>query len=66
MKRSTWVPIAFFLVGCAFYIYYGITWNAWMENLYKIVIYAFILIALHWALKKKEKYNSERKNNSND
>ncbi|MCR5312134.1 MAG: hypothetical protein K6E54_00525 [Bacteroidaceae bacterium] len=64
MKRYIWMPIAFFVVGCAFYIYFGITYNAWMDNLYKIVIYAFIVIALHWALKKKDEYNEERKNNS--
>lgn len=54
IKQSTTKPIILFLVGCAFYVYYGITWNAWMENLPKIIIYAFIVAALWWTLRKKE------------
>ncbi|MBQ0046164.1 MAG: hypothetical protein KBT33_01460 [Prevotellaceae bacterium] len=56
MKRYIWQPIAFFCVGLAFYIYFGITWNAWIQNLPHIIGYAVICICLWWALKKKETY----------
>lgn len=54
MKRYIWVPVAFLIGGLAFYVYYGITWNAWMKNLPNLVFYILILCALSWALKKKE------------
>lgn len=54
MKKYVWVPIAFFSVGCAFYIYYGVTWNAWMKNLPNMLIYLAIVCVLSWALKRKE------------
>lgn len=54
LKRSTLLPIALFCGGLAFYIYYGITWNAWMQNLPNILIYVVIIVALWWSLKKKE------------
>jgi len=59
MKRYIWVPAAFFLVGCAFYIYYGLTWNAWMKNLPNILIYIVIVCALSWALYKKDKLKKQ-------
>ncbi len=62
MKRHVWMPIAFFLTGTAFYVYYGITWNAWRHNLPNLAIYALICIALWWALKKRDKYRQERAN----
>lgn len=61
MKRHKWVPIAFFIVGTVFYIYFGITWNAWIKNLPNIAIYAVICLALWWALKKKEQYKNSHK-----
>ena len=54
MKRHIWLPCAFFCVGLIFYIYYGLTWNAWIVNLPNLGIYAIIVLALSWALKKKE------------
>lgn len=54
MKKYILTPIAFFCMGLVFYIYYGLTWNAWMSNLPNLGIYAVILIALGIALKKKE------------
>ncbi len=61
MKRHIWVPTAFFLVGLAFYVYYGITWNAWMKNLPNICIYAVIVVGLGWSLWKKDQYANNRK-----
>lgn len=63
MKRYIWTPLAFFCVGIAFYIYYGITMNAWTENLSNILGYAAILLALSWALKKKEELADDRNDN---
>lgn len=61
MKRYIWQPLAFLCVGLTFYIYYGITWNAWIKNIWLIIGYVVILAALSWALYKKEQY----KNNNN-
>lgn len=60
MKKHVWMPIAFFLTGIAFYIYFGVTWNAWTKNLPNIAIYAVICLALCWALKKKESFKQNR------
>ena len=54
MKRHYLIPCAFFGVGLLFYLYYGITWNAWLTNLPNLGIYALIVAALSWALWKKE------------
>lgn len=54
IKKHIFMPSAFLIVGLAFYTYYGITWNAWMKNLPNIIIYTLIVVALAWALKKKE------------
>lgn len=60
MSKALWMPIAFFCVGMAFYIYYGVEYNAWKENLSQIIIYVIILLGLHFALRKKEQYAKER------
>lgn len=60
MKKYIWMPTAFFIVGLAFYVYYGITWNSWMENLPNILIYLVVVVALSWSLKRKEKFQNER------
>ncbi len=57
------MPIAFFCAGIAFYIYYGIEWNAWIHNLPNLGIYALICAALGWALYKKAQLKEERENN---
>ena len=62
MKKSTWLPLALLLAGAAFYVYYGTEYNNWVENLPLIVIDALIVLALHFALKKKEKMEDERRN----
>lgn len=54
------MPTAFFIVGIIFYVYYGITWNAWTTNLPNMGIYAVICIALWWALKKKDELANNR------
>lgn len=54
MKKHLWLPCAFFCAGLLFYIYYGVKWNAWMVNLPNILIYLVIVLALSWALWKKE------------
>jgi hypothetical protein len=48
------------MVGTAFYIYYGVEWGAWKENLPNLLIYIVIILALFWALRKKEKMEDER------
>lgn len=60
MRKSTWMPVAFLLVGCAFYIYYGVTYNAWKQNVANLVIYFAIVIALFLAHRKKERLRKER------
>ncbi len=61
------MPLAFLCIGLAVYIYYGITWNAWMKNLPNIIIYVVIVAALTVALKKKDelrqKYHGSEMNN---
>ena len=59
MKRYIWQPIAFFVAGLGFYLYYGITWNTWMSNLPHILGYALICVALSWALYKKEQLKNK-------
>ena len=58
LNRSVFLPVAMFIAGLAFYIYYGITWHAWVKNLPNIIIYAGIVTALWWALKKKEEISN--------
>ncbi len=48
------------MVGTAFYVYYGVEWGAWKENLPNLLIYIVIILALFWALRKKEKMEDER------
>ena len=56
MKKSTWLPPALLLVGIAFYVYYGIEYNAWIKNLPLIIIDLLICVALFFALRKKERF----------
>ncbi len=60
LRRSQFLPPLLLLAGAAFYIYYGITYNAWRANLPNAIIYVVILVLLFWALRKKEKYQDER------
>jgi MFS superfamily sulfate permease-like transporter len=53
-NKHIWLPSAFFGAGLLFYIYYGVTWNAWLTNLPNLLIYLVIVVALSWALNKKE------------
>ena len=59
-RKSLWLPWALLLVGTGFYVYYGVEWGAWKENLPNLLIYIVIIFALYWALRKKEKMESER------
>ena len=38
IPRSTFLPLLLLLAGLAFYVYYGITWNAWRANLANLII----------------------------
>jgi len=58
-RKYFWLPCAFFCAGLIFYIYYGITWNAWLANLPNLLIYAVIVAALSWALYKKEQIKKQ-------
>ncbi|MCQ2096162.1 MAG: hypothetical protein MJY59_05425 [Bacteroidaceae bacterium] len=46
-------------MGIAFYVWDGMRMNSWQKNLPNIIIYALIIIALWWALRKKDKYNKD-------
>ena len=61
MKKSIWLPLLLFIVGLAVYVYFGIEYNAWIENLTLILFDAAIVAALYYVLKKKEQYMKERK-----
>lgn len=60
MKKSTWLPLALALMGAAFYIIYGIEYNAWMKNLPLIIIDVAICTALFFVLRKKEKLQNRK------
>jgi hypothetical protein len=64
IPKSQYLPVLLLLVGIAFYVYYGVTWNAWHENIANLLIYIVIIGALFWSLRKKEKMEKERKGNS--
>lgn len=64
MKKSIWLPILLFCAGAAVYIYSGIDYNAWKENLPLIIADLAIVVLLHFMLKKKEVYEDERKGKS--
>ncbi len=59
-RKSIWLPLAFLLLGTVFYVYYGINYHAWTDNLPNLIIYLVIIVFLAWALRKKEKYENER------
>ena len=60
MKKSTWLPAALLLVGIAFYVNYGIEYNAWVENLPLIGIDVVVCAALFFALRKQERYRKDK------
>jgi hypothetical protein len=62
-RKSIILPLSLGVMGTAFYIYYGIAYKAWIDNLPNIIIFFCIIIALAWALRKKEKYEEERNTN---
>jgi len=57
IPKSQYLPALLMLVGIGFYVYYGVTWNAWRENIANLLIYIVIIGALFWALRKKEDLN---------
>lgn len=59
IRKSSWLPWALLLVGTAFYVYYGVEWGAWQENLPNLLIYIVIILALYWALRKKEQLTDD-------
>lgn len=61
IPRSTYLPALLMLVGIGFYVYYGVTWNAWRENLANLIIYVVIIGALFWSLRKKEEMTKDRR-----
>ncbi|MBO4565333.1 MAG: hypothetical protein J5720_07855 [Bacteroidaceae bacterium] len=60
MKKSIWLPILLFCAGAGVYIYSGIEYNAWVENITLMIVDVVIVVLLHFALKKKEAYEDER------
>ena len=62
-QHKYWLlPLDRLVFGAIFYIYYGVQYNAWMENLPNILIFLVIIIALFWALRKKRQLEDERNN----
>ena len=62
IRKSIYLPVLLFLIGLAFYVYFGLTSNAWNDNLPNILIFLGIIILLALALRKKEQLEDERKN----
>lgn len=60
VKKSVWLPTMLLIYGVGVYVYFGITMNAWVHNLYLLLGFLAIIGALVWALRKKEKHQ-ERK-----
>lgn len=60
MKKSIWLPLLLLCAGAGVYIYSGIEYNAWIENITLMGVDVVIVVALHFALKKKEAYEEER------
>lgn len=60
ISRSTYLPLLLLLVGIGFYVYYGVTWNAWHENIANLIIYVVIIVALFLSLRKKEELEQKR------
>lgn len=58
MNKSTWLPLALLLAGGAFYVTYGIEYNAWKENLVLMIVDAAICVLLFFVLRLKEKHKN--------
>lgn len=63
MKKYIILPLVLFLIGLAVYVFFGITDNAWKDNLPNILVFLIIIALLAWALKKKDYLEKKRKNN---
>ena len=63
MKKYVILPLVLFIIGLAVYVFFGITYNAWQENLPNMLIFLIIIAMLAWALKKKDALEKKRKNN---
>ena len=62
IRKSVYLPLLLLIMGVAFYVYFGVYYNAWNENLPNILIFVGIIVLLAWALRKKEKMEEEREN----
>ena len=62
IRKSVYLPLLLLIMGVAFYVYFGVYYNAWNENLPNILIFVGIIVLLAWALRKKEKMEEEKKN----
>lgn len=60
INKSVWLPAALLMAGAAFYIYDGVEYNSWMHNLPMMVVDILIVLALLWALRKKEQMARRR------
>lgn len=47
------------ICGMTFYVWDGMQMNSWVKNLPNMIIYAAIIMALWWALRKKDKLNQK-------
>ena len=66
LRKYVWLPCTFLCIGLTVYIYYGITWNAWMKNLPNMIIYIVIVVTLAWALRKQDELRERRKRQSKE
>lgn len=62
IRKSVYLPLLLLVMGIAFYVYFGIYYNAWSDNLPNILIFIGIIVLLAWTLRKKEKLEEEREN----
>ena len=60
------MPPLLALGGIAFYVYDGMEMNSWMKNLPNLLIYFVIILALWWALRKKDQMMEKYNENDND
>ncbi len=60
VKKYKWLPPLLALMGIGFYVWDGLQMNSWQKNLPNLIIYAVIIIALWWALRKKESFNDKK------
>jgi len=60
IRKSTALPILLLFFGGLIYVYDGMRFNSWRENLPNMLIMLALVVILFFVLRKKEKYQDER------